>query len=414
MAIFRYEGVQRGKRVAGFLSQESSRAAAQALRTNHIRATRLVECKGEEVEEFGKLTERPGWEMTLLRVVVRGGAAERALAQVASLLKAGVPIMKALQLAARLSPYFIKRSLYCVANRLSGGGSLNVIMRREMPYLSNITLNLIAVGEANGTLEEMFEYAASLMEHSRKVKSELLQAMSYPCLVILAAGGAMYFMMEKVIPKILKFLTARNVPLPTITRNLITSVDFVKAYGGWMVAAPFMIAAAIYLLRRWPSFCCLMDRAMLRIPFFGKMLGSAANAMWSRTLGVLMHSGINIMQALQLTADTMGNHYLRQQFLWMQELTKQGHPLSVGARVTAISRLCPLAESMLKIGESTGLIDENLAQVARFYQEDLQRRLAMLGKMIEPAMFVVVGGMVAFVYIGFFMGLMALSKRGGQ
>jgi len=413
MAIFRYEGMQRGKRVSGFLSQENNRAASLALRSSQIRINRLIEYKDEEVERFADLTERPGWEMLMLKVLVRGGNAERALAQIASLLKAGVPIMKALQLAARLSPYLVQRSLYCVANRLSGGGSLNMIMRREMPFLSSVTLNLIAVGESNGTMEEMFAYASGLMEHSRKVKMELLQAMSYPALVLLAASGAMYFMMEKVIPKILKFLTARNVPLPTITRNLIKSVDFVKAYGGWMAASPFIIAFVIYLLRRSPAFCRGMDRMMLRIPFFGKMLGAAANSMWSRTLGILMHSGINIVQALQLTSDTMGNQYLRQQFLWIQELTKQGHPLSVGARVTAISRVCPLAESMLKIGESTGLIDENLAQVARFYQEDLQRRLALLGKLIEPAMFVVVGGMVAFVYIGFFMGLMALSKRGG-
>ena len=109
-----------------------------------------------------------------------------------------------------------------------------------------------------------------------------------------------------------------------------------------------------------------MDMALLRIPFFGKVLGAGANAMWSRTLGVLMHSGINVIQALQLTARTLGNRYLKRQFEWIEDLTKQGHPLSTGARVTALSAVCPLAESMLRIGESTGLIDQNLAQVRSF------------------------------------------------
>jgi type IV pilus assembly protein PilC len=413
MAIFRYKGMQRGKRVSGFLSQEDNRTAARMLRSNQIRITRLIEFEEREIERYSELTVRPGWEKLLLMVMVGGGSPGRALAQIASLLKAGVPIMKALQLTARLSPCLIKRSLYCVANHLSGGVSLHMLMRREMPFLNDVTFNLIAVGEANGTLEDMFTYAAGLLEHRRKVKLELMQAMSYPAVVIIAAGGAMYFMMEKVIPKILKFLTARSVPLPAITQNLIKSVDFLSTYGGWLAASPFIIAAAIYVLRRSEVFRRGMDRAVLHIPFFGKMAGSAANAMWSRTLGVLMHSGINLVQALQLTSETMGNQYLRQQFQWVRELTKQGHPLSTGVRVTAITHVCPLAEAMLRIGENTGLIDQNLSDLARFYQEDLQRRLALLGKLIEPALFVIVGGMVAFVYIGFFLGLMALSRRSG-
>ena len=412
MAIYRYEGMKQNKRVEGFLSQENRRAAEQALRSDRVRVLKLVEYKDAKGDRFTDLKQRPGWEMVLQKVLIRPSEAERALSQVASLLQAGVPIMKALQLAARLSPYFVKRSLYCTGNRLSGGGALNEMMRKEMPYLSPVTLNLIAVGEANGTLEGMFAYAAGLMEHTRKVKTDLLQAMSYPSIVVVAASGAIYFLMEMVIPKILKFLTARNVPLPPITQALIDTVDFLELYGGWLVATPVILGVLIYLGRRSEAFERGMDRCLLRIPLFGKILASASNAMWSRTLGILLHSGINVVQALRLTADTLNNKYLRQQFSWIEELTRQGHPLSVGARITAISTICPLAESMMKIGESTGLMDENLAQIARFYQEDLERRLAIIGKLIEPAMFVVVGGMVGFVYIGFFMGLMALSKRG--
>jgi type IV pilus assembly protein PilC len=412
MAIYRYEGLQGKKRVSGFLSKENRRDAASALRAERIRITRLIEHHAEVKDAEETLSKRGRMEMLLQKWLVRAADAERALSQISSLLQAGVPILKALRLAARLSPPFVRRSLYCTANRLSGGGALHSVMAEEMPYLSRVTLNLITVGETNGTLQEMFAYAAKLMEHSRKVKADLLQAMSYPVLVIVAASGAIYFLMEKVIPKILKFLTARNVPLPPLTRALIDVVDFLEIWGGWLVATPLIFAVFIAVGRRSIGFARAMDRALLWIPFFGKILASAANAMWSRTLGILMHSGINVVQALRLTADTLSNSYLRQQFGWMEELARQGHPLSVGAQVTAISTVCPLAESMLKIGENTGLIDQNLAQVARFYQEDLERRLTLLGKLIEPMMFVVVGGMVAFVYIGFFMGLMALSKRG--
>ena len=149
-------------------------------------------------------------------------------------------------------------------------------MREEMPYLGRVTLNLIAVGEANGTLQEMFGYAAGLMAQSRKVKTDLLQAMSYPLMVLLAASGAIWFLMEKVIPKILKFLTARNVPLPTITQNLIDTVDFLEAYGGWLAGAPVALVLFIAVARRSEGFARGMDRVLLLIPFFGKILGAAA------------------------------------------------------------------------------------------------------------------------------------------
>lgn len=412
MAIYRYEGMRRRDRLSGFLSASSPRAARATLRKQRIRVAKLVECRDRDEDRLEGLLERPHWEPFALRLLVRGAETEQALTQVASLLQAGVPILRAFKLTARLSPYWIKRSLYSAANHLAGGGALNEILKREMPFLSEVTLSLIAIGDANGMLEEMFGYAADLMARSRKVKTDLLQAMSYPVMVIFAASGAMWFMMEKVIPKILKFLTARKVPLPPITQALITTVDFFQAYGLWLALSPVVLGALIALARRSDAFACAMDRGLLRIPFFGKILAAAANAMWSRTLGVLMHSGINVIQALRLTACTLGNRWMRKQFEWVEQLTKQGHPLSMGARVTAISSICPLAESMLSIGESTGLMDQNLAQVAQFYQDELERRLAVLGKMIEPAMFVIVGGMVAFVYIGFFMGLMALSKRG--
>ena len=106
--------------MSGFLSKENKRAASQSLRADRIRVRKLVEHRDEEADRDHALARRPGWEMRMQKVLVRGAEAERALEQIASLLEAGVPIMKALQLAARLSPHFVKRSLYCTANRLAG------------------------------------------------------------------------------------------------------------------------------------------------------------------------------------------------------------------------------------------------------------------------------------------------------
>ncbi|MEM8550045.1 MAG: type II secretion system F family protein [Verrucomicrobiota bacterium] len=413
MAIYRYEGQQRGRSVTGFLSHDNRREAKKALRKGRIRVAKLVEYAETENTEDTSLQKRPIWEKKLLGVLVRKIDAERAFHQISSLLRSGVPIMKAMHLAAQLSPRFMKRSLYCAANRLSGGASLQQAMQQEMPFLDRVSLNLIAVGEANGTLQEMFSYASNLMEQRRKIKGNILQALSYPALVVVATGGAIWFLREKVFPKVMKFLTARDAELPQITQWLVNSADFLEVWGGWVLSSPFILAFLIFLSRRSVSIARAQDSLLLRVPFFGKIAAAAANVMWCRTLGILVASGINIMQALRLTGDTLSNQFLRRQFSWIEQLVQQGHALSLGIRITAVSTFCPLAESMVKIGESAGLIDENLKEIASFYQDDLDRRLTFLSKMIEPALFVVVGGVVAFVYIGFFMGIMALSQRGG-
>lgn len=413
MATFRYQGLQNGTHCDGFLTAADNREAAALLRRRNVRIVRLTEFADEEVSPYESLIERSPGERFASRWLVRRGEAERMLSQLSSLLRAGVPILKGLRLTARLSPTLVQRSLFCAANRLSGGGALHDQLRREAPYLDEATLSLIAVGEANGTLQEMLRYAANLMSRRRKVKADLLQALSYPALVVCAASGAGWFMMEKVIPKIMGFLKNRGVPLPRVTQDLIATVDFFTTYGSWLIGGITATIVVILLSRRSHPLAEWEDRFILLIPFFGKIQAAAANALWSRTLGVLLHSGIGVLNALKLTADTLPNRYVRKQFDGLSDLIRQGHALSFGMRLTALGHICPLAGPMLRIGESTGLMDQNLEQIALFYEDEMDRRLKLLGKMIEPALFVVVGGMVAFVYIGFFLGLMALSKRGG-
>jgi type II secretory pathway component PulF len=200
MATFRYHGLQNGKRCEGFLSAADRREVSSLLRQRNVRVVKLEELADEEISPHENLTARPVWERVAARFLVRRSESERMLFQLSSLLRAGVPILKGLRLTARLSPRLVQRSLFCVANRLSGGGTLHDQFRREAPFLDGATLSLVAVGEANGTLQEMLRYAANLLARRRKVKGDLLHALSYPALVVLAAGGAGWFMMEKVIP----------------------------------------------------------------------------------------------------------------------------------------------------------------------------------------------------------------------
>ncbi len=411
--IYHYRATLKGAPIEGYITGENQASAMQQLRLAHYVNPHCQVCD-TLTDDFAHtyVTESP-LRRTLRTVGISRLAIEQSFGQIGSLLKAGVQIVKAVQLAARLSPPNLRFAWGQVIVRISAGESLYKVMAQEMTFIDPVTLNLIHVGEENGSLDQMFTYSAELMKQRRAVKGDMMQAMFYPIFVILVASGVLWFMMHFVIPKIMKFLTARNVALPPITEAMVNTVHFLQDYGLYLAAAPFVLWGVMHTLCKNPIIAYHVDRIKLRIPMLGGMVEAANNAMWTNTLGMLMHSGIQIVQALDLCQSTVANRYFRKQFEWISDLVKQGQPLSIGVKVTALSKVCPLAESMIRIGENTGTIDENLFYVAGFYQEALKRRLTLLSRMIEPVMFLVLGGMIAFIYIGFFMGLMALSKRGG-
>ncbi len=411
MAIFKYTGKKKSDLAEGFISAETRNAAMQSLRKTGVSVSKLLIVDTTEKEDVEERIERSGFERRAQSFLIGSAQVERAFEQMGSLLASGIPIMKAFKMVAKLSPRLMKRALLSVASEITGGAPLYLVMKREMPFLSKVTLSLIAVGESNGTLAEMFAYSAELLKQKRKIKGDLIQAFSYPAFVLCAITAAVYFMMEFVIPKVMKFLGTRNVEMPALTQKLIDTVDFLEAYGVYLVTVPIATVIVLVLLRRNKTLAYYEDYVFLHVPIFGKIIADAANVMWCRTLGILLFSGTNILQSLRLTADTQTNHFFKHQFSLIEDLTKQGQSLSTGIRLTAISSLCPLAESMVKIGENTGLTDEKLKEVAQSHSDSLARRLAILSKMIEPLMFIFVGGIVAFVYIGFFVGIMSLSNR---
>ena len=126
-------------------------------------------------------------------------------------------------------------------------------------------------------------------------------------------------------------------------------------------------------------------------------------------MGLLLHSGITIMQAMDYTISALNNRFYRDELEEMKKNVSQGHPLSTALRVSHLQKFIPLADSMLVVGENTGNVDSGLLKVADFCDADLKKRISLLSKLIEPALFIVIGGLVGFVYIAFFMGMMAAS-----
>ncbi len=417
MASYRYKIQQNGSAQSGSLEANSVQEASAILRRQggvilQLRAEAKASKPAGEGNASAKPVDGQRWRPVANRLLILRSQTELTLRQMGSLLGAGVPILAALHAVGEQAPPLLSHVYARIAEKVRRGHSLKKCLEEEAPFLGKVTIGLIAVGEANGTLDAMLTYAADLMENSRKIRGQIVQAFTYPAIVVLVGFGIGYFLVAHVFPKIMVFIEkqGKSVQLPMPTRMLIEVNDFLSVYGIHVLLAPVALMAAYVLARRSPVIGERIDYIKLRLPLLGKAFRELANAMWCRTLGSLLGSGVDVLSALQLVEETVGNLHYSSQFRKMRETVRQGGSLGKGLRESTLRRLCPIGLTMVSVSEESGGLDTSLLKVADYSEEQLSRRVGILGKLVEPAIFVVVGGMVGFVYFAFFMAMLAVTR----
>lgn len=411
MAVFKYQTRKSTGKIAGILTAENRQEAEQTLRRRGETILKLQQVS-ESVEDspFYNLKSRSLLEKRIASLKISRASQELFLRQLSALLSGGVPILTALRTIALQLPYFLSRALFCTANKLCEGHPLSEVLKSEMPFLGQIIIGMIAAGEVNGDIDRMCEHASELIARGRELRSRIIQALTYPVVVILVLIGVVAFLIYKVIPQITVFLEGRSAKLPPITQYLVDTIAFLQENGLYILIIPLGLGLIIILLKMIPATAIYVDFMMLRLPLIGKIFQSSANVLFCRILGTLLRSGINIISAMEHTENALSNRYYSNQLRYIRSLIALGHPLSTGLRVSSINRFVPLAESMVIVGEQTGRVDDGLLKVAEFSEEELSRRINFLSKLVEPALFIVVGGIVGFVYIAFFMALISASQ----
>ncbi len=347
-------------------------------------------------------------EKFFARLLIRKGAVEQVFLQMVILLKGDVPVVSALETTAELAKGDLRMALWETADLVRGGMPLAKALRDTLPWLGKIFIGLIEVGEANGSLPQMFTYTANIMAQRRKIRNQIIRAMTYPVLVVFAGLGVGYYISTVAIPKIISVMGDPE-KLPAITRSLLTTSEWLQANGVLVLLMPMMAVATYIILRRVPVVGMWIDRVALYVPIFGKVGRFSANAVFNHTMAMLVKSGISVVDGLGLSRTTLSNGWYRLQLTRSRSMVMSGRMFSDALSETSLKSLTPLTPSLVRVGENSGNMDEGLDYVGDYYADALERRLDLLGKLIEPALIVVVGGMVAYVYIAFFMGMAAMS-----
>jgi len=338
---------------------------------------------------------------------VRSVDVEVSLRQMAVMLRSGLTLLSALQTVSEQSPRRAMRRIWQdVSRRIQEGSSLAEALGQHSAFPS-LVVQLVRVGEQTGQLESVLSRASETLEERRFLRSQLLTAMAYPSLVLVAAIGVTVFIIVGVIPKLQNFLSALGRELPMTTQLLIDISSFITNYGLYGVIGAAAMIAGVFGIRTWPPARLWMDRHILRVPVIGTLLRLSGTVLLTRSLGTLIRSGVTLLEGLRTSERLLGNQYLVLQVAQSREAVMQGEVLSKSLETKGA--FMPMLSSMVSVGESAGTLDEVLDEVSRYYQDQLQRSIRRLALLVEPAIIVVVGAIVGFVYISFFMALFAAA-----
>jgi type IV pilus assembly protein PilC len=332
---------------------------------------------------------------------------ELSLQQIAVMLRSGITLLAALETTAEHARRLrMQRIWKTVARRIQEGSSLADAMaeHRCFPHLA---VQLVRVGEQTGNLEQVISRSAESLERRRMLRTSLLTALTYPAIVLVAAIGVSTFMILGVIPKLQVFLTAMGRRLPPMTQMLIDFSTFIRVNGPPILIGLVGVAVGMTLFYLWPPGRLILDRLLLRIPVVGRLLRLAATVLFARSLGVLIHSGITLVEGLRTVEQLHRNRYVSSLVAAARNAVLRGG--SLAAPLAVRDAFMPMLSCMVAVGETAGTLDDVLEEVARFHEGQLQSAIRQFSAIIEPVIVIVVGAIVGFVYISFFMALFAAA-----
>lgn len=318
--------------------------------------------------------------------------------QFSVIITSGISILRGLEIVRQQTENSkLKRELGNVLDDVQRGNNLSAAMAKHKIFPS-ILVNMIEIGETSGTLDRIMERMAAYFEKEYKLSQKIKQAMTYPIVIAIVAVGVVTFLVTNVIPTFVGMLTSSGVTtLPLPTRIIIELSDFIKYK--WYVIIIFIIAFSVllYIYRKSDTGRNSLDKFKLSVPIFGKLYKKILTSRFARTFGILMGSGVPLMQSLVICSNIAGNVVIKNLLDYAAEQVKKG--AGIGDALESQKVFPIMLTQMIKIGEESGTLDDVLAKTSDFYDNEVDTATAQLTSMIEPVIIVVLGVIVGFIIL---------------
>jgi len=317
----------------------------------------------------------------------------------AVMIKAGISLPEALGSLSNQSKLTeVKKVLIQIKNKVDNGSSFANALAFYPNNFDQLYIGIVKVGESTGNLDKSLNYLADQMGKNYTLFKKIQGALMYPSLILFATISLITFISLFILPKLVDFFAAFDTKLPATTVILMSLASFMKNYGILFFSSIFAVIFIIFFLFKIPSIRLWKDRQILYLPFIGRLLVEREVSTFARNLATLIKSGVPIFESLKICGPSQSNFAYKKTIKDLSDNLEKGSSISEFLNKPSCRLLFPpLVSDMLAVGEKTGSTDQSLDYISQFYEDDIEETAANLTTILEPALLLIIGLVVAFV-----------------
>ena len=392
--VFIYSGQDRsGKQVNGQITAENKLLAEEMVRKLGVAADKIA----------------PKPKITLASLnqrIINSDEIVSFTRQLATMLKAGLPLIQSLDVAAESSDKaHIKAFIMSLRNEVAAGHTFSDSLRNYPNIFDNLYCNLVSAGEISGTLDIMLDRVATFREKDQRLKANIKKALTYPIAVLVIAGVVTAILLINVVPAFEQTFASFGSELPAFTRLVVSLSETMQEYWGWTLGF-LVLAIGLFkiALNKSKRFSYAIDKYLLKAPVLGKIMLLSSIARFSRTLATTFSAGIPMLDALDSSAGAAGNQHIANAAIEVRDTVSQGSLLNVAMRSNSV--FPPLLQQLTKVGEEAGALETMLNKAADSYEDSVNDAVDTMTALLEPAIMsflaVVIGGLMIAMYLPIF------------
>jgi type IV pilus assembly protein PilC len=407
MPKFKYVGfTQDGKRVENSLEADTIKDVKKILRRQNIRATKVIAPSIFEID-LGEFMMEKGLAKPFGRAELM-----RFTRQLAILINAGVPILECMEILHKQEQNMVlKRVVKNISMQVEEGKSLFDAMSNQQGF-DKLYCALVKAGEAAGILDSILVKLAEFLEKAEKLKKQVKSALTYPVIVVFVGIIVIFGLMTYVVPQFVDILKESNQQIPWVTQVVMDTSNFFQNYTLLLIAG--IVAGSLFFAnyiktkegkQQWDIFT-------MKAPLFGMLVIKGNLGAFTRTLATMLAAGVPIIDSLEICIETLDNTQIAKDLTKVRKAVVEGK--SITEPLSRIPYFPPLVTQMIKVGESTGNLDQMLIKVADVFEEEVEELVGNLTKLIEPIILVVLGGIIGFVLIAMYLPIFMSAGGAGD